>query len=324
MSFYYLGLKKKTVENNHFFKNIIVLYGGNPNDICYEDIYNKKIDVDSNDISDVKEMCKFYDRMIDEIKLKDKDCKFIMYNQLTIEYMKNSKYVKCINDINLIKLLNDKPKCREILLNEITILDYKYLKAKDIKFENINKLFNNKYKRYVVQQPIGFAGIGTFLLDESDSILKNLNKDTIYSISGYIENAISLNNTFIISENHVHIFEGSYQNIKVGEELEYNGWNFELYKELDIKLKHKIYKQTLIIAKKLQQLGYRGVCGVDYLVYDENIYFMELNPRFQASSEYLDKQLLSKNLPSIFELNYLAFYNEDDFVKISNIINKEK
>lgn len=320
MGFYYLGLKKNVIQYNQFFDKAIVLENGDNDDICYENIFKKKINYNNNDMANVKEMCQFYDNAIDEIRLKDSDCKFMLYNQFTIEYMKNSRYVKCINDINLIKKLNNKIICREILKGEITLLDYKYLKLKDIKYKRVNNLFSGKYKKYVVQRPIGFAGVGTFLLDASDSILEYLDNDTLYSISGYVENAISLNNTFIISNNYIHIFDGSCQNITVGKELKYDGWDFKSYTIFDKELRGKIYNQTIKIAKKLQSIGYRGIGGIDYLLKDNCIYFMEVNPRFQASSEYLDKLLIDKGLPGIFELNYLAFYDETKFIDFCNKI----
>lgn len=129
-------------------------------------------------------------------------------------------------------------------------------------------------------------------------------------LSWYVENAKSVNNTFMISDNYIHIFEGSFQIIVANKELEYDGWDFESYEKLSASIKMKIYNQTLRIAKKLQSLGYRGVGGVDYLLKDETLYFMEINPRFQASSEKLDKMLVKRGLVSIFELNYLSFYDE--------------
>ena len=320
MGFYYLGLTKKIVQNNDFFKKAIVLEGGTKNDISYKIIHKEKIDYNNNDIENVKKICKFYDRAIDEIRIKDCDSKFMMYNQFTIEYMKNAKYVQCVNDISLIKKLNNKIRCREILEDIVTLLDYKYLKLNDIDFKRINNSFDCKYKKYVVQQPIGFAGVGTYVLDNSDSILKYLNSDSLYSVSGFIENAISLNNTFMISDNYIYIFCGSYQKIKIGEELNYDGWDFSSYEKLSKAVKNMIYNQTLKIAQILQSLGYRGIGGVDYLLKDKDLYFMEINPRFQASSEALDKKLVNKGFPSIFELNYWSFYEEEKFISICKLM----
>ncbi len=315
MNIYYLGLKKKLVKNNNYFKKLVVLEGGDENDICYESIYKQKLDY--NDLNNFKAISKFYDKIINKIKKEDKDCYFMLYNQASIEFMKNTNRILCANDINLVKTLNNKPKCREFLSNETKCLQYKYYKAKDISFEKMKEVFGDKFNKFVVQQPSGFAGYGTHLLDSSNDVLKNLNKKITYSVSGYVENSVSLNNTFMISDNYIHIFEGSYQNIKVGKELNYDGWDFDTYKSLDNKVKKLINNTTINIAKKLQRAGYRGICGVDYILKDDNLYFMELNPRFQASSEYLNKVLIEKGLPSLFELNYMAFYKEADFKKIT-------
>ena len=230
--------------------------------------------------------------------------------------MKNIDNVVCYNDIELIKNLNNKPKCRRILEDVVKILDYKYLNAKEIDYNHINNLFENKFEKYVVQQPVGFGGVGTFILGKSDKIHNVLNSKIVYSVSGYIENAKSINNTFMISDNYIHIFDGSFQIIVANKELEYDGWDFEAYKKLSKSIKDKIYKQTFKIAEKLKSLGYRGIGGVDYLLKDDQLYFMEINPRFQASSEELDKMLVKKGCVNIFELNYLSFYNEVKFIEI--------
>lgn len=43
----------------------------------------------------------------------------------------------------------------------------------------------------------------------------------IYSFSGYVKNSISLNNTFMLSDNYIHTFEGSYQNINTKKAKEF-------------------------------------------------------------------------------------------------------
>lgn len=314
MGIYYLGLKKKLVQNSHFFNKIIVLEGGDSNDICYESIYKKKLEY--NDLKNFKAISKFYERMMKRVEKEDKDCRFMLYNQASIEFIKSTGRIVCLNDLKLVKMLNDKPKCREFLSKEINSLNYKYFKAKDITFKKMKEAFGDGFNKFVVQQPSGFAGFGTFLLDESDSVINKLDSKITYSVSGYVENSLSLNNTFLISDDYIHIFDGSFQNIKVGKELNYDGWDFDAYKSLSEKMQEKIEKSTIKIAKKLQKEGYRGIGGVDYIMKGDDLYFMEINPRFQSSSEYLDKLLVQKGLPSIFELNYMAFYNKTDLKKV--------
>ena len=72
----------------------------------------------------------------------------------------------------------------------------------------------------------------------------------------------------------------------------------------------KINKYALKIGKLIQEKGYRGVMGIDSICYDKEVYFMEINPRFQNSSIVLNKALYEQNLPSLQELHYNCFYNK--------------
>ena len=69
----------------------------------------------------------------------------------------------------------------------------------------------------------------------------------------------------------------------------------------------KIIDNSNKIGTRLRELGYRGVCGIDYLVYKNDVLFLEVNPRFQASTFLLNELLQKENYPSIQELNILAF-----------------
>ena len=54
-------------------------------------------------------------------------------------------------------------------------------------------------------------------------------------------------------------------------------------------------------------MGYRGICGFDYIQTKSQLLFLECNPRFQASTYLLNLTLEKEGLPSIQELNYMAF-----------------
>ena len=127
----------------------------------------------------------------------------------------------------------------------------------------------------------------------------------------------------MISDNHIQVFVGSLQKIKIDTEFNYDGWDFDGYEKLNKELKTKIFNQTYAIAKKLQQMGYRGIGGIDYIEKDGEVYFMEINPRFQTSSQELDNILIKNKFPSIFELNYLCFKNEKKFIEICAKISKK-
>ncbi len=320
MSFYYLGIKQSTIENNHFFKKAgVVSSQAKEDSITYKKIYGSEINY--NDISQFKKISKFHDRCIKIFLKEDKNAKFMMYNQAGAMYMHKRKELVCVNNLKLIEKLNNKPISRELLKDEICLLDYKYIKGRDISFELLQKLYDRKIKTIVVQQPVGFGGVGTFKInkDNFQEIMPLLNKKLTYSVSEFIENTTPVNSTFMISDNDVFLFDCSCQIISNNNELVYAGWDFEGYKNLSQVSKNKVKAQTLKIAAKLQQLGYRGICGIDYIIKGKDVYFMEVNPRFQVSSQELDKKLIEKGFPSIFELNYLSFYNAEKFSKFARM-----
>ncbi len=313
---YYLGLNKSTVQYSDCFEKWILLNGDD--EFSYKSIYGTTIDY--NQLENFEAISRYYSHCIDEIKKNDKNAKFMLYNQAAIEFMDDTSSLVCLNDINLIKKLNNKPECKRLLKDEINVLDHKYLKADEISFEKLNRLFKRKNGKYVVQQPVGFGGEGTYLLDKKT--MPKLDKNITYAATEYIENSLPINNTFMISGSDIMIFDGSLQVIKADDELIYDGYDYDGYKKLSKALQKKIYYQTQKIAQKLRTLGYRGIGGVDYIIDgNQNIFFMEINPRFQASSCELDKNLRKQNLPSIFTLNYLSFYNEAKFKEYCNKIN---
>lgn len=57
-------------------------------------------------------------------------------------------------------------------------------------------------------------------------------------------------------------------------------------------------------------MNYRGICGLDFIVQNNKLYFIEINPRFQGSSFLINRTLFENNLPSLYELNEMAFSNE--------------
>lgn len=310
---YYVGLNEERIGNTKIFNGSITIMGSNNNhNYAYNKIYNKTLDY--NDITKLDEISKFYSEYMWKIICKDPDAKFMFYSLVNTSKLDNKvrNHIVCNNTNEIYSTLNNKIECRKLLESDIVLLQYKYLKGSEISYSKISELLPN-FKRYVVQQPFGFAGYGTFLLTEkNDNTIQNkLKTEVVYSISGYEENSISINNTFLISNNKILIFPGSYQIIAVSDQLNYDGYSFEDYQNLSKTLKTKINQQTHKICKKLQKIGYRGIGGVDYIIKDNKIYFMEINPRFQTSSTKLNDILIDKGYPDIYTLNLNSFYNED-------------
>ena len=68
-------------------------------------------------------------------------------------------------------------------------------------------------------------------------------------------------------------------------------------------------------------MEYMGVLGIDFIKVENEFYFIEINPRFQGSTQKVDKILKDNNLPSIFEYNY-NFFKGLDMPTTNNIKTK--
>src|SRR5699024_617337 len=109
----------------------------------------------------------------------------------------------------------------------------------------------------------------------------------------YIEKNISINVHMVIYEDEVLILPSSIQIIQnIDNHLSYMGNDFSTYSKLDKKLKKMLYNYSLEIGNHLRKIGYLGVCGLDFIVTTNDVIFMEINPRFQASTVLLNKQLI--------------------------------
>lgn len=56
-------------------------------------------------------------------------------------------------------------------------------------------------------------------------------------------------------------------------------------------------------------MGYRGVCGIDFVIDDSNVSILEVNPRFLDSSFIINTTLADENLPSLAFFHLAAFQN---------------
>ena len=69
-------------------------------------------------------------------------------------------------------------------------------------------------------------------------------------------------------------------------------------------------------------MGYRGILGIDFILKNDIVYFMEINPRFQSSSFLISKSLYKKYNIDIAQLHYNALIGKSkDNIKLGNINN---
>ena len=306
----WVGIRESEIKYCNFIDDSIVLFGSNPHSFRIQ----FKKNVDHNNKENFSLLDRFYDNIVLKAVKDNPNVKFMYYSQIySYESMKKLGLldsVLCLNNQDLIKFINDKFKIKEFLKIHVPILDYVLFKGKDIKFTNLKESYN--HDSFVIQSKEGSGGSGTIILDEENHKSLKFNNDEIYMVTKYCKNNIPINIHLLISENDITLLPISIQIIeKINNKLVYKGCDFiACKKNVDNPLLTKINNYALKIGKLMQKKGYRGIMGIDSICYNKEVYFMEINPRFQNSSIVLNKALFEQNLPSLQELHYNCFYNK--------------
>lgn len=265
----------------------------------------------------------FTDFLIDKINLFlqiDEGLFFYFYDPSLIYCLALNIRSKCYfaNSKDIYLWLNNKSISRTWMRSVLKVLPFIVLNNKEITMNQLKSHFQGYYE-FVAQEMVSYGGKGTYVLTDENKILL---KDELYIISPFYKNSVSLNITVLISETTSACFKPSIQIIELNNSnLLYKGSDFLASDEISADTKEKIFDYTMNICTQLKYLGYKGICGIDYLLYNNELYFLEFNPRFQGSSFLIDHALSKKGL-SLYELNQRCFLNaicENDVKIINNI-----
>lgn len=309
---YWIGKYESDIECCNIFNGSITYYGSNRCGNCA--FCQNNVRINSKLTDEYKE---FVIKIMNKKLSEDNNCKFLFYNQsLAHEIIAVnplfSSYIIAINTYTIITTLNNKLYNRLWLSNVIDTLPVKMLTKSECSYKNVKHIFPN-YSRFVIQKNISSGGKGTYLLTSNNEscIFNELEEGELYIVSPYIENAYSINIHLCISDNCILQFPLSLQITKlVNHKILYCGSDYTTTTNMSFKIKNKIQTKVNKICEMLKLLGYKGVLGIDLIITNQHIYFIEINPRFQGSSMPLSKSLIDNKLPSLYELHMAAFENK--------------
>ena len=305
----WIGIQESEIaQTATLFSGSITIFGTNKNgnyafDKEYNLRYNYNID---NDL-----WIDFVNQSARKIIQHYPNCLFILYYPMDVTYYDHivTERIICSNDIHELDLWDNKFRCRDWIGNDIPTIKNKVCYAEKIK-ENIpDKLLDGQ--KFVVQGEYSCGGSKTWLLTKDNlyDVFAKLESKKKYSISPYIKNNISVNIHLIIYQNEVLLFPPSIQLISINSlYFNYQGADFITYHHLPKKIRNKVQHYSSIIGERLRRSGYRGVCGIDYIITQSEVFFLEINPRFQSSSFLLNFALqdVGQNI-SIQHLHMDAF-----------------
>ena len=227
------------------------------------------------------------------------------------------KYI--INKVNtsLLNIIDDKTYAHLWANNMVPTIEFTEMFGCECTYDNIQKKFEN-YEKFVIQENHSAGGRGTILLNENnnENVLKILESNESYIVSPFYENSFSVNIHVLISNSSVFLLPPSIQIIEnINDNLMYKGADYIEYKNANIEVKNKVKNYANRIGNALLKIGYKGVLGIDFLVKGKNVYFLEINPRFQASSVLINKALKEQNRPDLQTIVFNIFNNcPDNFI----------
>lgn len=313
---YWIGIKESDLDDApEFFEKSITFFGsGKGSNVSYSNESGKRI----NHNLGSEESSLFIAKNINEILSQNKNAHFMYFSPYHSYYLPENLYnnVYCQNEKSILELLRNKINMRFWCAHSVPIVPSVLLEPSRCFYKFISKIFRNKSSEYVLQKNYSAGGYSTYLLNKNSQMFSDNND--ILLVSPYIEKSVPLNITAIIYEDDILLFPPSIQIIvNDSGRLLYKGADFIAYKELSKSIKQKIVQYSKVLCENLQNIGYRGICGIDYITDMNEVFFMEINERFQASSYLINMALKENHFPSLHQLCLEAFQKSKSNISLS-------
>ncbi len=233
-----------------------------------------------------------------------------------------ANYIVNLNPLAILNLLNHKTISRLWLSNTVNVPAFSLLSKPECTISNLRKKFIG-YSSFVIQKNISGGGTGTYIINQNneETIMRALTEDELYLISPYYYPTKSLSCHAMIGNDKIAVFPVSIQLINTkNNHIQYVG---NKYKSIDSSTIEKTKYIAEKVCKRIQAIGYRGICGFDFIHCNNQIMLVEINPRYQGSSYVINLALKEHNAPSLFEINTICFEKKlpDDLVLIMNELN---
>ncbi len=318
---YYIGFNaNNAICNDGFFKGSITLYPTKEKGNIY---FSDKLLEDSKSDLFMREYKDYVYSTARNIQNLNCNAKFICFNEKIRKLCSDMTDINIVrsNDPNVLDFLNNKFKTRELVKDIVPIFDYYMLDNSNLQYDYIKDVVGSD--KFVIQAETGAGGDSTYLVENEKDLEEICNSGKKYCVSKYV-NHLPLNITLIIGDDDILLLPISVQLILLTDnKFKYVGGDFVYVEQLPKNIEKQINSYSLEIANRIKELGYRGVLGIDFVLCDnDNIIFMEINPRFQASSFLISLCLEKEYNTNVGELHYLAMTNQKLKYVSLNKINK--
>lgn len=255
----------------------------------------------------------------------DKNTKIHFYNNIFAYKLMSlepvlKKHIVNINSKHVLDLTRHKTLSRVWLQNTTDVPNFVCLSKTECHYKQLLNRYPS-YNKFVIQKNISGGGDGTYLIDEHncETIISNLVANDVYLVSPYYSPSISLSCHLLIDNKNVVVFPVSKQLLSYDDNrIAYCG---NKYLNNSDSLVLEVKKRAIDIGNRLLKIDFRGICGLDFIFTNNNILFIEINPRYQGSSYLINAVLKENKMPSLFELNSICFdekYINNDIISRIN------
>lgn len=306
----WIGTKESDIfYTNNFFNGSITACGSGKNgNLSFSAEKNIRINYNVNN----PEYTEYLLEHMSRILINEPTAQFMYYNPY-YAYLLNPalvNHVCCLNPRPVMDLLRSKCEMRILASKYIPVVPFERISGQDL-YAVLRSDIESTGRKYIVQENISSGGEGTYIVSDTNE-LPILSENTTYLLAPYYENSIPININFIIFDDDILVFRPSVQIIsKLNGKLLFMGTDYHMEKYNSYITQEIILSHTLKLASALKEMGYRGIGGFDYIFAENQLLFLECNPRFQASSFLLNLSLQEQNLPSVQELNFMAFEHKN-------------
>lgn len=305
---YWVGIKESEIRScKSFFTGSITYIGtGTSGNISYTHKYGciKNYNNDSDELDE------FIRSELKNIIKCDSDAKFMFYAPSYAYFLGKDivSHTVCLNSSYVLTLLKDKMRTRLWLGNSVPVLPTIAVSGHECSFDYFQHLLPGN-ESFILQGCTGAGGNDTYIVNAGSwcRIEKLINKHEIYVLSPYLQHSFSVNTHVLIGKD-LSLLPSSIQIVEYEDDrMIYHGADFIEYRNVSDELIGKIDKLSMMIGNKIKNIGYKGILGIDYIISGNDVYFLEINPRFQASTPLINRALTDKGLPSVQEMVLESF-----------------
>ena len=302
---YWVGPRESDISSSaDFFAGSITIYGSKShgNTAYCNDYFRINHNIDNPSPSP------FIEEQLTQLLSYDSNARLLFYDKSqAYNYSKQiqNRVVGLLPEV-IYHRFGDKLRTRELLHSVVQTVPYVNIEATELLYKDLQNYFISS--KYVIQEKISSGGEGTYVMSSESDPIRGRDNIGSFLISPYIEDAIPINTHIFITETQVVVYPSSVQLCqKTEEQILYYGADYDCFNRFLSKYADEISSMAQKVGHLLCRYGYRGVAGVDWIISDEEIYLLEINPRYQASTDLLNMALKASDLPSLFEMEEMYF-----------------